>query len=181
MKYIKTYENRNDSLVYSVNEKELEEHGYVPDIDYAKFTKVVIENGKSIYCFPKYGKRIQIDDWYEHTKNIIDFCLIEINNEENFKRGDNLKSSDYLKIRYNANTGEITTEVALLKKLNMNMMDMLSNEDYYEDSGWYIIVFTKKMFTAIVNELIFLTKGEFKNSPNYKKWELKNKKEKYNL
>ncbi len=170
----KIYENKKDTLKYNVSDEELKRHGYIPENDsYVK----KIPNSMEIYCY--HNKEIEIGQFQNLTKKIVKFYLQEYANN-NFKTGKMFSDYDYLKFRYNINTEEIISEDNLMKRLNVNMVGMLSNGDYYQDNGWWTYTFVKSSWNNIINELTFLT-DEIKSFPHYEYWELKNMTKKYNL
>ncbi len=92
-------------LQYTVKEKELKGMGYIFQMLYTdrKSYRLEIEKYHCVIWLWCIGKRIHVNDWYDHTYDIVEFYKAN-------KDDSNYIKKDYIIIALNRNTGNIIVD-----------------------------------------------------------------------
>lgn len=149
-----------DILRYTIKEKSLKDLGYTFQKLYARNYKTYrkeFKNNRTIWLWVK-DKRLEVDDWFDHTGNILQFYKDHINSPEFNRINPTGKASEYAKIRLNTKTGEIIHfNYEEYYEVLMSNLDIFDDYDKkYED--FREIVFYKPFMPTLLAEIDFLTK-----------------------
>lgn len=137
---------------YSISESKFKTLGYTFQKLYAmeyKTYRKEVNKCYTIWCWVK-GKKIEINDFFGYTENVIDYFL----NNQDKKKYSKIFEYYYMSLFLNCKTGEIIDKSSAMNSvITHGNIDSWFKSKYQTDNNWREIYLPLKEFKETIEEI----------------------------